>query len=148
MSAFIEQTTHHGNNTDVDGGWGGIPVVLYLGDDGQLPPIGKGAFDFLEPKRNLTLSAIKGLEEFRKMGENVRTLDAIQRQEEGQDTYREILEEAYNGRVSDHNATTLIKHHLDHDRFTTADKEAIKERYIHVFAKFTPMEDHNHSCLY
>jgi hypothetical protein len=148
MFSFIEQTAHGGNNADVHGAWAGVPVVLLLGDDGQLPPIGKGAFDWLEPRQNLTLATIKGLEVFRKMGEKVRTLGVIQRQEEGQDMYREILEEAYAGIVSDINAERLMEYHLDNDRFTGDDKRVIKERSIHVFANIAPMEIHNNACLF
>ena len=43
LEANIRNTAHGGKNSSV--AWGGVPVVLFLGDDGQLPSISKGAFD-------------------------------------------------------------------------------------------------------
>jgi hypothetical protein len=149
MAAFIEQTAHNGRNLDNhDHGWGGIPVVLFLGDDGQLPPIGKGAFDFMEARTNLLLGTLKGLEIFRKMGETVRTLSVIQRQESDQNAYLGILEDAYRGQISIENTNHLMQFHLDNDRFTEEEREVIKERSIHIFANTEPMKQHNETCLF
>ena len=43
MEAYARQTFHKGQNTLKP--WGGLPVLILVGDDYQLPPIALGAFD-------------------------------------------------------------------------------------------------------
>jgi hypothetical protein len=148
MCSYIEQTAHNGRNINIRGGWGGIPIVLLFGDDGQLPPVETGAFDFKETGRSFPLHVVKGLEIFKTIGQNVRTLKQIQRQEKGQDLYRDILDEAYQGHVSPMNADHLMTLHLDNERYTDEDRLLIKNRSTHLFATKEPMNDHNQRCLY
>jgi hypothetical protein len=150
LTEYMEQTAHNGKNDNIKGGWGGIPIVLFLGDDGQLPSINAGAFDSLKLQYATEVEVLKGLHTFKEMGHQVRTLKTSMRQDENEEgSYLEMLNEAYVGSVSDVNATKMMDLlHLQSDRFTEEQRDIIREKSIHVFANKEPMEFHNQKCLY
>lgn len=147
--SYLVYTAHNGKNQNARGGWGGIPVVLFFGDDGQLPPIGIGSFDFKTSSReNWNGGHYLGMQTFVEMATDVRTLDVNYRQNTNQDTYRQILDEAYTGIVTDTGAERLMELHLDNPRFTDEDRTTIRDRSIHVFANKEPMDKHNNRQLF
>ena len=87
------ETAHGGVHGDLS--WGGIPVVLLVGDDHQLPPVeidgGKGAFYILTGKDNCVNSnwgsniETLGVSQFLDLSKTVKSLTKIERQNE-QDT--------------------------------------------------------------
>lgn len=147
MASYIEQTAHNGMNSSHTYGWGGVPVVLFFGDDGQLPSVKLGAFDFQECQRTLSLAEAKGLSIFRTMGQHVRTLQTNIRQSDASE-FQKILDEVYTGYTSLYSCQKLMELHLDNERFSPDAREIIKARSIYVFANKEPMEHHNERCLY
>ena len=48
MKYYIKQCAHGESNNDL--AWGGIPIIILVGDDYQLPPISYGAIYALHPE--------------------------------------------------------------------------------------------------
>ena len=93
---YMQQCGHGGKKTDHP--WGGIPLVILVGDDFQLPSIMPGAFyalhkGNLKHTKNQFLFNIRneGFEEFLEMGKKVICLDGEKRVNQGQDIFKRIL---------------------------------------------------------
>ena len=54
LHEYCNITAHYGVKPNQD--FGGIPIVLLLGDDGQLPPVKEGAFESIQKNTNNVLS--------------------------------------------------------------------------------------------
>ena len=81
IQQYMNQYAHGGMKKDHP--WGGIPIIIFVGDDFQLPSIMPGAFYALDEKQALRSSDMSdekfnlrtaGFAEFRKIGEKVITL--------------------------------------------------------------------------
>lgn len=87
MENYCRQAAFKGNNEKID--WGGLPIVILVGDDYQLPPIEEGAFYCFENRKQKRTDAEeqfiqKGMGLFREFGEDVMTLTQSKRVLEGQ----------------------------------------------------------------
>ena len=96
IESTCRQTAHNATNTDKP--WGGIPVVILMGDDGQLPSVQKGAFCALNPPAS-THEEYAGYEVFKQLAHNVRDLSTLKRQDETQIRLRHILDGLYTDTV-------------------------------------------------
>jgi hypothetical protein len=95
---YMDETAHGGiSNMD----WGGIPLVVLVGDDYQIPPIGYGAFHSFSPIKKIEdnkpinpgqlACRMIGLDEFKASAKNVVYLDGVKRVNSEQDQLQRIL---------------------------------------------------------
>ena len=82
IELICRETAHYGRNKTLP--WGGIPVVILMGDDGQLPAINYGAFEALNPPTKSTLLELHGFRIFKDMAQTVRNLSSLKRQDKNQ----------------------------------------------------------------
>ena len=87
----VTTCAHGGVHREED--WGGLPVVLLVGDDYQLPPFGKGVFDAFNMGHTvmLTKEQALGAEQFFLCANEVMELDVQKRANAGQEEFRAIL---------------------------------------------------------
>jgi hypothetical protein len=97
--------------------WGGIPIILFLGDDYQLPPVqimgkGKGAFHALDYKPSSFKKGISvelhGMEEFLRLSKGVMILDSNKRIQQDQENFRDILNRVRIGKPTEKDKETLL----------------------------------------
>jgi hypothetical protein len=151
---YMEQCAHQGQKKDHP--WGGIPIIILVGDDYQLPPILSGAFYALDPKslpRTFTMShayfqiRLKGFAEFRKMGKNVIYLEGEKRANDGQDMFKRLLRvvrcEQGNNQMTDDEAQTLLELDIYHPTFSAEQRRTIQEDATYIFANRIPRDQHN-----
>src|SRR5687767_1279464 len=133
--------------------WGGLPIVILVGDDHQLPSIEEGAFHCFENNTRERGTRVEqhfvqnGKELFKEFGRDVMTLAASKRVLEGQVQLQRILngvrgesDEA----LSVQDAEYLCSFHLDNkDRFNQQDKQQIKKDALYLFANVEPKNVHN-----
>jgi hypothetical protein len=78
MEKHSRQAAFNGQNSQTD--WGGVPIILLIGDDCQLPSVDEGSFFVLEADQTKTHSATQehfiqnGLDQFLLLGKNVMQL--------------------------------------------------------------------------
>ena len=88
MEAYCRQAAFRGSKSHL--GWGGLPIVILVGDDYQLPSIEKGAFYCHEERTKGPNTKVEeqfvqnGMDLFLEFGQNVMTLAQSKRVLEGQ----------------------------------------------------------------
>ena len=133
IEAYCKQAAFKGTTTYLS--WGGLPMVILMGDDYQLPPIDEGAFYcFGQTTRRIRTKVEAayvqtGMELFQEFGRDVMTLAKSKRVLEGQVQLQHILDGV---RGSDHNtlskqdAEYLCSLHIDNKScFSQQDKQQI-----------------------
>jgi hypothetical protein len=97
----------HNSGTNLPGG--GIPVVILVGDDFQLPPIGYGTFYALgETIVSVTMNhkagpsecRIEGYDKFKLFAANTVYLESMKQVNEDQEQLRRILQGLYDVRMT------------------------------------------------
>ena len=146
LHEFCTQTAHSGQKSDLD--FGGIPIVLLLGDDGQLPPVQQGAFQSLSSTKNICPVTQKGFQIFKQLASNVRELHQNQRQHHNETEFHQILDGLYFGNMTQTASDRLLKQHLNHPRFTQKDREQIESNSTFLFATKNPRDEHNAKQLF
>ena len=138
MENNASKTVHGGCHTRED--WGGIPVVIAIGDDRQLPTVrvrgrGRGAFQILETNNTLHMSDNEknGEQKFLDLAKNVVTLNQNQRVSEQNKKFRSMLERLREDNQTYDDAKIMIS--LD----VTKHEKTIKEienspETLHLFA--------------
>jgi hypothetical protein len=144
--ANVKVCAHGGHHTTED--WAGIPIVILLGDDYQLPPpMAKGAFDILVwggPHFGNQAEAL-GAEQFLACAEEVFELGSIKRTRHGQDEFKAVLEEARVGTLNRETAEklvdelSLLKNHM----YTETEKEDLFKDALFISANRNPVEEYN-----
>ena len=142
--------------------WGGIPIVILVGDDYQLPSVEPGAFYSLDQeKRNKILSRMKnvaqmritdnGWNEFINMSKTVMKLNTTKRVKSGDTRLQRILN-AVRGEQNDFIDPKDIEHmmklHLEgtinhKNSYTTKEAEMIKNNGLMLFATKAPRDQYN-----
>jgi energy-coupling factor transporter ATP-binding protein EcfA2 len=140
MEDYCRQAAFRGTNRNQS--WGGLPIVILVGDDHQLPPIDQGAFYSLEErtKRQRTkveeLYVQNGMNLFLEFGKNVMTLKKSQRVLEGQIRLQKILDGirgSSDKSLSVEDAEYLCSFHIDNkEQFNEQDKKHIKKCVVSV----------------
>ena len=135
MEDYCRQAAFRGTNRNQS--WGGLPIVILVGDDYQLPSIDQGAFYSLEErtKRQRTkveeLYVQNGINLFLEFGKDVVTLKKSQRVLEGQIRLQKILDgvRGSSGKsLSVEDAEYLCSFHIDNkEQFNQEDKKHIKK---------------------
>lgn len=140
----------HGGRFHQDEEWGGVPIVLLVGDDYQLPPLSfyLGAFDILEDlgktAKNLA-SVRRGAEVFLICSLCVVELQTVHRQGHGQDHYLKLLDNARKGNLTDEDIDHIMKLHLSN--VPREKRNWIEKNAVFIFATKAPMMQHNNERL-
>ena len=134
---------------------GGVPVVLFLGDDAQLPAIGHGCLDCAYLLRLIKGPlprdpvSFRGLQIFVQMANHVMDLHIIKRQDtDTQSRFLDALEHLRKGECSKKDADYLMLLHLDHDSYTEEERSYIQSKSMYVFANKAARDDYNDYKLF
>ena len=111
-------TVHGGYHDSED--WGGIPIVIFVGDDFQLPPPTnkeKGAFDTMDTTSSWSQQQFRGNgafghQIFKAMSETCMALTTVKRQNSSQSHCKEVLQRLRIGESTDDDADYLMALHL------------------------------------
>jgi PIF1-like helicase len=151
---YMQQCAHSATN----GGhpWGGIPIIILVGDDFQLPPILAGAIYALNQGQlertaamNFTKYTVRaqGFAEFLEIGKKVLFLEGEKRVNEGQQIFKRMLRavrcEHANDQMTEEDVQTLLKLDLSHPSFTQSERREIEDDATYVFANKIPRDTLN-----
>ena len=148
----IRQTVYKGLNDEVD--WAGIPVVIAMGDDYQLPPPkGNGIIDGFwdiynnnsDKKRSKTDYDWIGHGLFLGLTEIVIELNYSHRQKSSEKEFQQILNEVRVGQCSKETARKLMLLHKSN--YSDSEWKQIEKDATCLFANVAPMTDHNSKML-
>jgi hypothetical protein len=156
---FMAQCAHGGKNSNKS--WGGIPIVILVGDDYQIPAIGYGAFYALEAitaKETKHANAaelscgLSGFDEFRKFGKNVVYLDEDgKRVKKDQVQLRRILKalrcEDENCQLTEEDIQRLLALDINHSTFSKSERDEIQANSMYLFALKEPRDNLNAKML-
>ena len=108
MERRMKETIHFGKNIFPDEDWGGLPIVLLLGDDCQLPSITPGALASLDLQhREYSPNCLHGLQLFKKAGLFHMELSTVKRQDPNEKSFQCILDGLRSTGVNDNDAMFL-----------------------------------------
>jgi energy-coupling factor transporter ATP-binding protein EcfA2 len=151
MEAYCRQAAFKGTKCHLR--WGGLPIVILVGDDHQLPPIQEGVFHCFEEQIRQQRSKVEDLyvqnsmELFKEFGKDVMTLAASKRVLEGQVQLQRILNGVRgesNETLSMQDAEFLCSFHIDNkEHFNQQDKQQIKKDALYLFANVEPKNEYN-----
>jgi hypothetical protein len=155
MEQYSRQAAYNGQNSEL--AWGGIPIILVIGDDYQLPSIDEGSFFCFGNRPNKKHTSSQeyfiqhGLRQFRELGKNVMQLTSPKRVHESQDRLKSILHGVRgttDSSLSLDDANYLCSFHLDNkDRFNSNDKAKIEKDALYLYANKDPKDVHNSYAL-
>ena len=145
----MKQTIYGGVCDDHE--FGGIPVVLLVGDDFQIPPVvikgkGKGAFYIFADKKisqinvNVMLDEVSGINLFKTLASNVMELKTRTRQQNDSDMI-DILDDFEHGKPNNNTINRLLK--LDLNNFSSEMQLKIKKDSTYIFATHDEKNKHN-----
>ena len=150
------ETALSGNNDNLS--FGGIPFIILLGDDFQLPPIDPGAFYCLEkqiPKKilhvkNQTLIEMfkNGKNAFKYLGKDVWYLQQKKRLLDSEKFLERILQGVrgeHGCSLDAQDASHLLKYHLDN--FNKSERTQIHQNSIFISATKKQVHRYNITCL-
>ena len=138
--------------------WGNIPLLIFVGDDYQLPPIMPGAFDAIDinsskpttvnnnkPYRRQTRVA-RGEHLFLLLGKDVMVLTASKRTCESQERFRNILQGARcadDQQLQQEDIEFLQNFHLMNPHFSDHDRKELAKDALFLFANKAPRDYFN-----
>ena len=161
MESYASATFHCGQNHNKR--WGHVPLLLFVGDDYQLPPIMPGAFEAFEnhTKRSQRLCRHKRTKQqahiahgehlFLQLGEDVMVLTVSKRTNDSQQHFRDILQQtraADDQSLSHSNIELLCNLHLMSPNFTDIEREELQQDSLFLFANKAPRDAHNKHKLH
>ena len=131
--------------------YGGMPVILLIGDDSQLPPVirngkGKGAFHVLSHRTTGCYNSecmkneARGIDLFKHMSQTVMEL-TIRKRQHGDNLMVDLLDDLETGEPSDYTASTLMALHLN--SLPSNVVESAKSKSTYIFATHNAKNEHN-----
>jgi hypothetical protein len=154
IKSYMQQTAHLGTNKVHP--WGGIPLIILVSDDFQLPSIMPGAIyalhtESLEKTHGVTTFEhtvrAQGFVEFLQIGKTVLFLEGEKRINPGQDMFKRMLRavrcEHTNDKMTEEDVQVLLELDLSHPSFTDAQRREIDEDATYVFANKIPRDKLN-----
>ena len=155
MEQHSRQAAFNGQNSQLD--WGGIPIILVIGDDYQLPSIDEGSFYCFGNRPNKKHSATQeyfiqhGLQQFLALGKDVMQLTSPKRVHDTQGRLKSILQGVRGTSqsvLSIEDAEYLCSFHLQNkDRFNSNDISKIEKDALYLYANKEPKDAHNSFAL-
>lgn len=155
MEQYSRQAAFNGQNSQLD--WGGIPIILVIGDDYQLPSIDEGSFYCFGNRPNKKHSATQeyfiqhGLQQFLALGKDVMQLTSPKRVHDTQGRLKSILQGVRGTSqsvLSIEDAEYLCSFHLQNkDRFNSNDISKIEKDALYLYANKEPKDAHNSFAL-
>ncbi len=158
VESHIRQTAHGGGNKQKD--WGGVPIIILVGDDKQLQSISRGVLDLSFPfnsddrklqytnaKPTMNIDERMGEELWFQFAKDVMQLNQIARVNENQQKYKQLQNNARDDKLNTWDVAFLKKYHVEDGGFTKEQQQEIKNNAMYVFAKKEPMKEHNTNCL-
>ncbi len=149
---------HGGNREEYD--WGGIPIVILVGDDYQLPPLASGAFDALghnitgrfTQKTPIQQQLINnGRNQFLEIGKDVMSLQTAKRQLPNQQKLQQLcyaMRGEPDSELLEEDAEILCNLNLlKSDIYSKQDIEEIEKKAMYLFANKEPRDRLNASKL-
>lgn len=152
MEAYANQAAHNGMNPSKP--WGAIPIIILVGDDYQLPPIHKGAFDALgdiqqtidqlnhihRPTTNQLIA--RGHVQFRVFAQQVMFLQSSQRVLPGQERLAQLLQGVRSESDASLSSTDIdflaTNFHSMNPHFSDEDRKSICKDALFLFANKKP----------
>jgi len=148
----VAATCHGGSHDSED--WGGVPVVILVGDDYQLPPPTnkeKGAFDTMDTRTSFSQQKLGegsfGSQLFLNMSETCMELSTIKRQNGSQEKLKRVLNNLRLGEPNEEDADFLMKLHLANFKSKEAENILNNGTVMHLFATKAPRDEFNCQCL-
>ena len=146
------ETCHGGSHEHED--WGGVPIVILIGDDYQLPPptnVQKGAFDTMDSAPSLSQQSydvgVFGNGLLQTMSQHCMELTTIKRQGDDQKLFKSRLERLRIGHPTEEDADAFMKLHLANYNESETNQIFSKGVTMHLFATKAPRDRHNHQKL-
>ena len=137
----VRQTARRGQHKRED--WGGIPIVILLGDDYQLPPqMAKGPFDILGRVKDYTNNELAGRQVFSECAEDVMILTKKKRTQQGQDQFVEWLDAARVSKLSETQAKNIVDE-LSLNNFKADEVKTIVKDALFILANREPVTEYN-----
>lgn len=141
----IAESAHGGGHSKE--AFGGIPLVVLIGDDGQLPPVEAGAFDTIHAKHHKSAwNSVKTRGDilFHQMSEKVMTLTKLKRQDDQDKEMVDLLTALREDTVTDHQSSGIMDQlHIDNLEPNDREKIVNDDKTMHLFATKEPMEAFN-----
>lgn len=138
--------------------WGGIPIVILVGDDHQLPPVvikgqGKGALWIKTGRENCSNSnwgagvETLGVSQFLELSDVVVKLNKVERQDESDQDHTQLLDNLRPpNMLTPAQVRRLINLHINNIE-DTKKREEIEWSAMHVYAAKKDARDYNLKCL-
>jgi hypothetical protein len=143
----VSKTMHGGTHENED--WGGLPIVVLIGDDYQLPPptIQKGAFhtvaDGLHSSMiNMDNVVSNGCLQFRNFAKASMELTTSHRQDEDQSQFKGILARVRECNTNNVDARVLAEDHHLRNKAPGVAKE-ISKGALYLYSTRAKRDDHN-----
>ena len=134
--------------------WGGIPIVIQIGDDYQLPSFGNGVlyirlpgYEYCHPPIETRRLTLHGHGVHFKFSQNVMKLSIQERQSEGEGDMKGRLERARKDELTVDDVNLFKRLHINNHNI---DKNSLRERLskaLYVFANTAPKIEHNRRRL-
>lgn len=142
--------TMHGGPFHQDESWGGLPVVVMVGDDYQLPAIGEGPFTALFRNYGSKMN-YRGRKALLECADFVMDLSTSKRVTGSQNKTRALLNRLRVGtNITDEDVAKLMSLHMDNIREVHGKEaaDAIEEKAMYLFFKNKKRINHNMEQLY
>ena len=157
LSAFVRNlsmTIYGGLSKEKE--FGGIPIIIIIGDDSQLPPViqygkGKGAFYVFDKKSTSRKNATQlrneytGKQLFQRLAETVMQL-SIRKRQHDDEFLVSILDDLESGDPSFETASMLMKYHVRN--LPIDERKNIESKSTYIFTTHKAKDDHNFRQLY
>ena len=137
-----------GNNSD----WGGIPIVVLFGDDYQLRPIRRSAFDIPLPfpfkNTDLSTNELIGQHEFLNFAQNIMELTQVERHNENEKSFSSLLKKVRDDRLTSEDVYQgLARLHIQHGNLSQTQRKIIEDNALYVFTTHEEKNRHNIKSL-
>jgi hypothetical protein len=146
LENIIRHTTYNGVLHEIQ--WAAIPIIVLFGDDGQLPPpVNPGIFSAFKDI-HLEQHVHKGNDLFKDLAERVATLYIVKRQKPEEKQLLSILQQIYDGNLTDENACYLLKLDIDTIKFSDKERQHILNNALYSFHENSKVREYNEIRLF
>jgi len=152
----IKNYGHGGTHKNLNISWGGTPIVIVVGDDMQLPSIGRGVLfipfekdgdggkGYTKPTPSKGLLETRGQHLFLESGEKVVDLKKSRRINPDQLKYEELQQRFWNDTLQASDVQFLQNYHVDTSpSISNENKEIIKKRSMFLYPTRELKDEHN-----